>query len=141
MAKEKNLIQGNISSELKKIFDTQLDDEGMSIGRVVEAMVRLWVELPPHIQRMFYSRNTDNGSLKAMIEEIVDQKMSAASNPDFSKTKTAELELENKRLKAELVQLKKSGPHSPAAIAERESEASHAIRKGPRLKNTGDKSA
>lgn len=75
MSKEKNLIQGQIPSDLKAVFDKQLDDQGFNVGRIVEALARLWTHLPYDTQTLLYRRGIDDKVLSEIIETIVDKKI------------------------------------------------------------------
>lgn len=75
MTKPKNLIQGNVSAELKEEFDRQLDDQGFGVGRAVEAMVKLWVSLPYELQTLLVRRTTTGEEFQQMIREIVDNRL------------------------------------------------------------------
>jgi len=93
MMNQKSLIQGNVGEELKNKFDDQIGQQGFFVGRVVESMVRLWVELPPDTQSKLYGRPTDN-ILKLTVEGIVQEYMQSLSpqqqeivQADIAKTK------------------------------------------------------
>lgn len=68
--REKNLIQGNIPPEIKEEFDRQISEQGMTVGRVVEAMSRLWIGLPPEAQLHLYSRKTAADAISCVAAEI-----------------------------------------------------------------------
>lgn len=76
MAKEKNLIQGSVSTELKEKFDAQLEDQGFGVGRAVEAMVKLWVSVPYELQTILVRRTTTGQEFQEIIRQVVDERLS-----------------------------------------------------------------
>lgn len=70
MTAEKSLVQGQIDGQLKELFNRQLSDYGFTVGRAVEAMVRLWVSLPYEIQVKLYGRQWTDDSIKQFVAGI-----------------------------------------------------------------------
>lgn len=70
LSSEKNLIQGNVPAGIKEQFDLQIQEHGMSVGRAVEAMCRLWIHLPPEVQVRLYSHVTLADAISTVSIEL-----------------------------------------------------------------------
>jgi hypothetical protein len=77
MADKKELIQGSVPKDLKKLFNQQVQGQGFIIGRVVESMTRLWTELPADIQSKLYGRQVDGPALINLVRQIADEQIQA----------------------------------------------------------------
>ncbi len=75
MSKEKNLVQGNIASDLKSQFDDKLSELDFSVARTIETLVEFWLELPVDMQIQLYTHKARGEKLEALITRIVDERL------------------------------------------------------------------
>lgn len=90
MAKETNLVQGNIASDLKSQLDDKLSDLGFTVAKTVETLVEFWLELPVDMQIQLYTHKARGEKLEAIITQIVDERLiffAAKSEPDLTEKK------------------------------------------------------
>ncbi len=75
--KNNNLIQGLISDELKTKLDTAISERNHQIGKAIEAMVRLWISLPPDTQARLYSKTLTESAFIDLVRQIVADEIQA----------------------------------------------------------------
>lgn len=105
MAKKKytetNLVQGNISAELKEKLDIQLDDLGFQIGKAVSALAEFYTKLPREAQIEIYTKSSTT-DFEKIVSTMVNSKLdsfleSLEKNSRLSKSRLALAEIRKVR--------------------------------------------
>jgi hypothetical protein len=70
---ERNLIQGNVPKELKDRFDAHVQAKKYQVGRIVEIMAEVWLDLPPDVQALLYAEERPGPKLLQFVQGVVNQ--------------------------------------------------------------------
>ena len=72
---DRNLIQGNVPRELKDRFDAHVQGKKYQVGRIVEIMAEIWLDLPPDTQALLYAEGKPGPKLLQFVQSVVDQRI------------------------------------------------------------------
>ena len=71
MGKQKSLVQGQISAELKTKFDEQLESLNFNVGKTVESLIQLWTHLPRKLQVSLYTESSNEAEFKKVVNSLI----------------------------------------------------------------------